>query len=267
MTVFGLGDLAFVGAVGGSRLWTPADITTALWLDAADASTITTVSGAVSQWNDKSGNNRHVGSSGSGPTVSSASLNGLSTLNFNGSQGLETSTNFPITGNPAFSIYCVYLKNAAFQGSFVGWGNTGLALAAAGFLDSTESVGLAYAGANMYRTTTPSIGSWLFFGYTKSPGAINTTSQAYRNGSDVSTGTHSSLTPNIASAQLRIGQWADFPRRLNGSMAELVITASNTSNAGRQLMEGYLAHKWGLAANLPNDHPYKGAAPTVWPLP
>ena len=40
--------------------WTPADITTALWLDAADASTITHSGGTVSQWNDKSGNSRHV---------------------------------------------------------------------------------------------------------------------------------------------------------------------------------------------------------------
>jgi len=30
-----------------------------LWLDAADASSVTTVSGAASQWNDKSGNGRH----------------------------------------------------------------------------------------------------------------------------------------------------------------------------------------------------------------
>jgi hypothetical protein len=34
-------------------VWNPSMISTALWLDAADASTVTTVSGAVSQWNDK----------------------------------------------------------------------------------------------------------------------------------------------------------------------------------------------------------------------
>ena len=26
--------------------------------------------------------------------------------------------------------------------------------------------------------------------------------------------------------------------------------------------EGYLAHKWGLEGNLPDDHPYKNSAPT-----
>lgn len=41
------------------RPWTPANISTALWLDAADASTITLNGSNVSQWNDKSGNNRN----------------------------------------------------------------------------------------------------------------------------------------------------------------------------------------------------------------
>ena len=41
-------------------LWTPANINTALWLDGADASTITLNGSTVSQWNDKSGNGRHV---------------------------------------------------------------------------------------------------------------------------------------------------------------------------------------------------------------
>ena len=39
--------------------WTPTQITTSLWLDAADVSTITLNSTTVSQWNDKSGNSRN----------------------------------------------------------------------------------------------------------------------------------------------------------------------------------------------------------------
>lgn len=41
------------------RQWTPAQLSTALWLDAADASTITLNGSTVSQWNDKSGNARN----------------------------------------------------------------------------------------------------------------------------------------------------------------------------------------------------------------
>ena len=38
---------------------------------------------------------------------------------------------------------------------------------------------------------------------------------------------------------------------------------ADVDTALRQKIEGYLAHKWGLAANLPIDHPYKTFAPRV----
>lgn len=41
------------------RQWTPAQLSTALWLDAADANTLTVSNLQVSQWNDKSGNGRN----------------------------------------------------------------------------------------------------------------------------------------------------------------------------------------------------------------
>jgi len=42
-----------------AQLWTPAQISTAAWYDADDASTITHTTNAVTQWDDKSGNARH----------------------------------------------------------------------------------------------------------------------------------------------------------------------------------------------------------------
>lgn len=56
-------------------LWTPAQVSTQLWLDQSDISTITFASldnAQVSQWNDKSGNNRHAiqGVSDSQPILS-----------------------------------------------------------------------------------------------------------------------------------------------------------------------------------------------------
>ena len=40
--------------------WTPAELTTLAWYDAADASTITLNGSNVSQWDDKSGSGRHL---------------------------------------------------------------------------------------------------------------------------------------------------------------------------------------------------------------
>lgn len=41
-------------------VFSPLDLSPAMWLDASDASTITASSGKVSQWSDKSGNGRHM---------------------------------------------------------------------------------------------------------------------------------------------------------------------------------------------------------------
>ncbi len=93
--------------------WDPSRITTALWLDAADASTVTTVSGAVSQWNDKSGNGRNASqaTAGNRPTYTSAGQNNLNVLTLDGSNdSLALAANLGIT--TAHSIF-VAAKNSA----------------------------------------------------------------------------------------------------------------------------------------------------------
>lgn len=65
---------AYIGT--STPTWTPADITTEAWYDASDASTITSASGLVSQWDDKSGNDFHV----SQPTGSLQPQTGVTTL-------------------------------------------------------------------------------------------------------------------------------------------------------------------------------------------
>lgn len=46
------------------------------------------------------------------------------------------------------------------------------------------------------------------------------------------------------------------------SIHEIIFCDAVPSETVRQKLEGYLAWKWGLTANLPVDHPYKAAAPT-----
>lgn len=59
----------------------PRSLSPLIWLDAADTATITSSSGLVSQWNDKSGNARHVTSSGSDrPTTAATTRNGLNVI-------------------------------------------------------------------------------------------------------------------------------------------------------------------------------------------
>lgn len=51
---------------------------------------------------------------------------------------------------------------------------------------------------------------------------------------------------------------ASFPTRyFYGDIAEVILLDSVPSEETRQRLEGYLAHKWGLANLLPLTHPYK----------
>ena len=54
--------------------------------------------------------------------------------------------------------------------------------------------------------------------------------------------------------------------RMGGKMAEFFTVAGVPGTGGTDITdvikaEGYLAHKWGLTANLPVSHPYKSSAP------
>lgn len=66
--------------------FTPLHFAPSLWLDAADTSTITSVSQGVSEWRDKSGNARHFSQANSltRPLTANRFVNNLNTIDFNG---------------------------------------------------------------------------------------------------------------------------------------------------------------------------------------
>ncbi len=50
---------------------------------------------------------------------------------------------------------------------------------------------------------------------------------------------------------------------MQGDWAEVLIIRGELVETDRQKLEGYAAWQWGLQADLPLDHPYAGAAPTI----
>lgn len=248
--------------------WTPANITTALWLDASDATTITTVSGAVSQWNDKSGNGRNAtqGTAANRPTYTSAGQNGLNVLTFDGTDdwlALPNTTN-PSNGNATFAA-CK--PNHTALGAFVigrayNWGSWQLASAGTG---TTARYGMGRDGIDeAFATTT---------GLTNNTDKVltgtydNTNVRVSSNGG---TFTSTAYTPNPtynASDATTVGAARNTSNTIaspfRGPMYEIVVLHSAPSQATIDRMQGYLAHKWGLPGSLPAGHPYKTTAPTV----
>jgi hypothetical protein len=94
-----------------STLWDPSRITTALWLDASDSTTLTTVSGSISEWRDKSGNSRNAVQSTAAYRPSTSTLNNLTILTFD---GINDNMNIPTTilqSQSKPNIFYVFVPN------------------------------------------------------------------------------------------------------------------------------------------------------------
>lgn len=238
----------------GPVLWTPAAITTALWLDAADTATLTLDGSDVSGWADKSGNSRHATrSSTTRPEISAGTLNGLDEISFNGStQYFDIAGGLPVTQN--MGVFVVFRRSAAGV----------LSLALGGSAANSPPYGVLWFTDNVRYSALNAGASFNTHGSSSSAtGAF--LSSLVRDASNVelwvngttSGGPQSAFSVSGASALAYIGRRGSNYH--NGRIAEIVVAPS----ANRQVVEGYLAHKWGLAGSLPGGHPYKDDPPYV----
>jgi len=245
-------------------IWTPAQISTSLWLDAADASTITLNSTTVSQWNDKSGNDRNVLQANASlqPLYTLGGLNGLNIVNFDGADDvLNGIAMLNFFNNVSYSAFVVGRARTIVTDDVNGYANEGFYGDAGGFvamyLRSSNLIGAYnWDGANKVATNayTPNT---VVIGYSELSGG----SIRIRTNGGSETITASSATVTLAGT-LQLGRnYNSNTYCLDGEIAEVIFTNAALSTTNRQLIEGYLAWKWGLSANLPVDHPYKSTAP------
>jgi hypothetical protein len=272
---FGLNDVAFLAAAAaGPALWTPADITTALWLDAADASTVSTLSSLVTEWRDKSGNARHLTQSDNSlrPSYVSADLNGNNVVGTATTGKQLGNSNAALLRNvTAVSVFLVASSTSttATTKIFLQIG-TATAITRFGFNKSTNNFmqsGGRRLNADSFAGLESSVDIGTGYNLLATVGNYATTTLTnYRNGSQDSQRIDwltSGSTPNDGGGIALFNSNLVDSGNMTGNIAEIVLVESAASTDTRQRIEGYLAHKWGLTANLPNDHPYKTAAPTV----
>jgi len=260
--------------------WDPSFISTALWLDAADASTITESGGAVSQWNDKSGNGRNASqpTAINKPTYQSTGLNNKPALSFNGTNSMLGFTDQSLGQNVgALSYFIVFIANTPAISDYKALfdlntnGNPDRAslyprsnaLEAGGRRLDADSYQFqqvstlgtsATIGAAIYNYSAATLGV-----------SLNGAALSFRTGGFQTSGN----TSNTNSTYIALGstvnpasQFQPFAAlSCDCKISEFVCLQSAASDTDRQKLEGYLAHKWGLTANLPNGHPYKTAVP------
>lgn len=252
--------------------WTPAELTDlAVWLDAADASTLwadtaaTTPAlngGAVARWNDKSGNGRHAfQTAATGPLYNNGGW-----LEFNGTRALAVTNGLTqgVTGN------CLW--EWVFVAKFNGTATLQVPIRDSGSGDSSGVVGYTTSNAGFYRIRNDSslglsasiadeFGTNVFINGMVSRQLVGAGNEVevYRNGTQRLA---TDVTANAAGSVTYIGvNGSAGGNGLIGNVYEFVQTIPAMSETDRQKVEGYIAHKWGLTANLPADHPYKNAPP------
>ena len=91
--------------------FSPLDLSPLLWFDASDTSTITESGGAVSQWDDKSGNGNDVtqGTAANQPTTGSRTLNSLNVLDFDTTDYMSNAT---VTASQPITVFHVAESDA-----------------------------------------------------------------------------------------------------------------------------------------------------------
>ena len=97
--------------------FSPIDLSPTLWVDASDETTITESGGAVSQWDDKSGNGNHLkqASSTFQPITGTHTLNGRNTIYNDGADFLDTDSAVSLTGFTAWMVFEHIAETVSYQ--------------------------------------------------------------------------------------------------------------------------------------------------------
>lgn len=264
--------------------WTPALISTALWLDAADASTVTLNGSTVSQWRDKSGNSRHASQATAvnQPTYAAAGQNSQNVLTFDGSNdSLALAADLDV--KPAHSIFVAARNSATITAAtsaqilLSGSGYTAPSTTTSDLRLGAGSITSALSNERLYSiVVADNSGVADIYGYGKTDAdvsggfflssAFTTTSSAFTgrlNGSEsfatiASPAGYSSVNTRYPSTIRGIGyNFTNGSLLWDGQIWEIIVAPSYLTLDVTQRIEGYLAHKWGLTANLPANHPYK----------
>ena len=238
-----------------AKTWQPSDEPDALvaWWDASDSNTITITTG-VSQWDDKSGNLRHLtqNTAVNQPMYLTNAINGYPVLMF------TNTASYYIQNTNTFHVGMIF---------FVATANT----------NSTASLATLMGNNNDNADIRRNNVTLFYRGLGQAQDAndfVYPQSIQYINGIFTNLFTHN--IPHIYSGQLGTGAngggnyttytigraSSSLGRYWNGYVGEVILYSTALTAFNRQKIEGYLAWKWGLQSSLPTDHPYYSSAPT-----
>jgi len=232
-------------------------ISCTLWLDGADTTQVVFSSGSnVNTWKDKSGfgNSCSNITAGTSITYPGTIVNGLNTVGFTGGCIRGAFNGASVNTGTNVTVFMV----AAKGGTGVSTTRT-FALSDASYIDDSASTFLIYGpgttNTTYYRAGVQPAG----YTITANTPFLYTVTQTsgsgaqYFNGGSVQT--DAITTSSFAVTNYNIGT-TRFSNSQNyyGPVSEVIVYNAFLGDTQRQAMEGYLAQKWGLTANLPPGH-------------
>lgn len=273
------------GAISANR-WTPASLGSALslWLDAADASTITLNGATISQWNDKSGNGRHAsqGTATLQPTYQSSAINDMPAASFapEGGTNLDNlRASLSITQN-AVTVFVIATKTAnsgntrhRYSRVITFWNTSDVpsnpgdfggvnGWLAIGMFQQDTQAGVVPPSITTIRNNSTMTAQPLTYATPFIIGnTINASTIALRVNGNQSSGVTSS-TPMNSTQVIIGGSPSGFDGELNGLVSEIIIASAALPSSDQEKIEGYLAWKWKLQTNLPFGHPFRNRPPS-----
>ena len=222
----------------------PLALSPQLWIDASDATKVTTSGGNLTGITDKSGCNVSLTINGT-ISYNSANLNGLATLGFTGAQSITGS----LLATPGTTDYCLALVWRTTSS-----GTTGALGIGPSAANNKAAIGYNGIYYNLYEwgaqesQYNSSAGSFVVQVGTRISGSTN----CYINGSNPnSTGTTSC---NITNALVNIGGSDTF--FVTGQICEAIVIKGTVGTSARQGLEAYLANKWGLTGQMAAGNSY-----------
>ena len=251
-----------------------------LWLDATDinGTGVASSPGTVTSWVDKSGSNNSSTAASGSPTLTANSLNSKPGIVFSGASNSYIQVPRVVTDD--FSIFIVFSTTAtgSYSSPIPGGSRTdaagnhwwgGLGIFDGEMAGTANDMGISLCGANLafgLGNNSATLDTTEFSAVSVNTGAgfigeiFRTQSsglmQMYVNGAfQVSTigSTASRISPN-----LKIGSIQTLPTGFffTGNVYEIICYTRILTQTQRQIIEGYLAWKWGRQGVLPSDHTF-----------
>jgi len=215
-----------------------------LWIDASDATKVTTSGGNLTGITDKSGCNVSLTINGT-ISYNSANLNGLATLGFTGAQSITGS----LASTASTGDYCLALVWRTTSSGTIG--ALGIGPSAA---NNKAAIGFNGIYYNLYEWGSQesqynsSAGSFVVQVGTRISGTTN----CYINGSNpTTTGT---TNCNITNTLVNVGGSDTF--FVTGQICEAIVIKGTVGTSNRQGLEAYLANKWGLTGQMAAGNSY-----------